>query len=90
MNQASRVIKRIRVSIGGYTSCSVHVRVILKEALPEASAFIICHNHPNSNKPCSNDDKLIQSVFTASKTLNIRMIDHIIIFTVMQTKEESN
>lgn len=81
MNQASRVIKRIRISIGGYTSCSVDVRVILKEAiLSEASAFIICHNHPSCNKiPSSNDDKLTQSVYTASKTLNIRMLDHIII-----------
>lgn len=83
MNQASRVIKRIRVSIGGYTNCSVDVRVILKEAiLSEASAFIICHNHPSCNKtPSSNDDKLTQSVYTASKTLNIRMLDHIIVYT---------
>lgn len=60
MNQSARVIKRIRVSAGGYSVCAVDVRVILKEAiLCEAVSLILCHNHPSGNNKSSiEDDKL--------------------------------
>lgn len=81
MNSSSRVIKRIRISSGGLNTCLVDVRVVLKEAiLCEATSLIFCHNHPGGNhKPSTEDDKLTQSVVTAAKTLNIRMLDHVII-----------
>lgn len=81
LNQSSRVIRKIRVSAGGYAMCPVDVRVILKEAiLCEAVALIICHNHPSGNHmPSSEDDKLTTALRSASNTLNINMIDHVII-----------
>lgn len=81
LNQSSRVIRKIRVSAGGYAMCPVDVRVILKEAiLSEAVALIICHNHPSGNhKPSSEDDKLTTALQSASKALNINMLDHVII-----------
>lgn len=81
MNPASRVIKRTRISSGGLNTCLVDVRVLLKEAiLCEAISFVLCHNHPSgNNRPSVEDDKLTQSVVTAAKSLNIRMLDHLII-----------
>ena len=81
LNQSSRVTRKIRVSAGGYAMCPVDVRVILKEAiLCEAVALIISHNHPSgSHMPSSEDDKLTTALRSASNTLNINMIDHVII-----------
>lgn len=81
MNQSSRVIKRTRISSGGINTCLADVRVVLREALLcEATSLIFCHNHPSgNNKPSIDDDKLTQSAVTAAKTLNIRMLDHVII-----------
>lgn len=81
MNSSARVIKRIRISSGGLNTCLIDIRVLLKEAiLCEATSFILSHNHPSGNKkPSTEDDKLTQSAATAAKTLNIRMLDHVII-----------
>lgn len=81
MNSCARVIKRIRISSGGLNTCLIDIRVLLKEAiLCEATSFILSHNHPSGNKkPSTEDDKLTQSAATAAKTLNIRMLDHVII-----------
>lgn len=81
MNSSARVIKRIRISSGGLNTCLIDIRVLLKEAiLCEATSFILSHNHPSGNtKPSIEDDKLTQSAATAAKTLNIRMLDYVII-----------
>lgn len=81
LNQSSRVIKRIRISAGGYAACPVDLRVLLKEALLcEATSFILSHNHPSGNcRPSAEDDKLTQTAVMAAKTLNIRMLDHLIV-----------
>jgi DNA repair protein RadC len=81
MNQASRVIKRARISSGGINTCLVDVRIVLKEAiLCEATSLILCHNHPSGNqRPSSEDDRLTKSMATAAKTLNIRVLDHLIV-----------
>lgn len=81
VNQASRVIKRIRISSGGYASTQVDIRVIVKEALLcDSTAFFICHNHPSGReKPSVTDDRLTQSLTVAAKTLNLTVLDHLII-----------
>ncbi|MBM6945853.1 MULTISPECIES: JAB domain-containing protein [Bacteroides] len=81
LNQSFRVIKRVRISSGGLNTCLVDVRVVLKEAiLCEATSLIFCHNHPSGNhNPSTEDDKLTQSTVKAANTLNIRMLDHVII-----------
>jgi DNA repair protein RadC len=47
LNQASKVIDKVRVSTGGLSATAVDVRCILHEALlKRASAIALCHNHP--------------------------------------------
>ena len=81
LNQSARVIRKLRVASGGYASTIVDIRVILKEALLcEATSLILCHNHPSGNhRPSSDDDRLTQSLFKAAKTMDIRMLDHVVI-----------
>ena len=81
LNQGNRVIKTERVSTGGITSTSVDPKVIFKSALlKEATALVLCHNHPSGvAKPSSDDIKLTKQLLMAGKVLEIKVMDHIII-----------
>lgn len=81
LNQASKVIDRIRVSAGGLASTAADVRCILREALlKRAVAMALCHNHPSGNIcPSVEDDRLTEHLGKASKVMNIRLIDHVIL-----------
>ena len=81
LNQSARVIRKQRVSSGGIASTVVDTRVILKGALMcDATSLILCHNHPSGNhRPSGEDDRLTKTLFEASKTMNIKMLDHLVI-----------
>ena len=81
LNQSNRVIRKERLSAGGLTGTLVDVRLIMKEAiLCNATGLIIAHNHPSGNeKPSGEDNRITEQVKKAAETLNIRMIDHVII-----------
>lgn len=80
LNQSSRIIRKQRISVGGLASTQVDVRLILREALKVcATSLILVHNHPSGNvRPSADDDRLTMALKQASKTLNIRMLDHVI------------
>lgn len=81
LNQASRVIKKQRISKGGLTSTMVDVRVVMKEALLcGAAALALVHNHPSgSTRPSREDDNLTRQVRQSCELMNIRMVDHVIV-----------
>ncbi|WP_302451974.1 RadC family protein [Phocaeicola coprocola] len=81
LNHGSKLIRKQRISIGGLSATQVDVRVILKEALLcNAVAFCLIHNHPSGNiNPSASDDRLTRMVFEAGNTLNIKLLDHIIV-----------
>lgn len=80
LNQSSRIIRKQRISVGGLASTQVDVRLIFREALKVcATSLILVHNHPSGNvRPSADDDRLTMALQQASKTLNIRMLDHVI------------
>ena len=80
LNQASRMIKKVRISIGGISNTAVDVRVILKEAITaSASAMALVHNHPSGSvRPSREDDLLTKNLNQAAELMNIRLIDHLI------------
>ena len=80
LNQASRMIKKVRISIGGLSATAVDVRVILKEAITaSASAMALVHNHPSGSvRPSREDDLLTKNLNQAAELMNIRLIDHLI------------
>ncbi|NDV66277.1 DNA repair protein RadC [Bacteroides sp. 224] len=81
LNQAGKVIDKIRISTGGIDGTYADVRLILREALLQnATSLIICHNHPSGNPtPSQADRKLTSAIQQGAKTMNIRLSDHVII-----------
>ncbi len=81
LNQASKVIDRVRISRGGIDQTAVDVRLILREALlRNATQIAVVHNHPSGNVRPSNDDKLLtQSIRKAAEIMRIHLIDHVIV-----------
>lgn len=77
LNQASRIIRKQRISVGGLASTQVDVRVILHEALScSATSMILCHNHPSGNfQPSKDDDRLTHALLEAGRIMNIRLLD---------------
>lgn len=81
LNRANKIIERVRISEGGYTATIVDVRKIMKTALDhQAIGLILCHNHPSGNHNPSNEDiNITAKIKQAAKTLDINLLDHVII-----------
>jgi DNA repair protein RadC len=81
LNQGNKILGHAVISKGGISACSVDVRVILQKALlVNASGLILCHNHPSGNlKVSDSDKKLTTKIVEASKLLDIKVLDHIIL-----------
>lgn len=81
LNHGNKVIKKERISTGGITKTMVDPKVIFKTALlKEATALMICHNHPSGvTRPSSEDKQLTKKIISAGKILDIEILDHLII-----------
>ena len=81
LSQSAKLIKKVRVSVGGIDQTCADVRLIMR-LLIEAGAvqFAVVHNHPSGNTRPSNEDRLItDKLNNAAKLFNIRLTDHIIV-----------
>jgi DNA repair protein RadC len=69
------------VSNGGISSTTVDTRLILKRALEEgAVSLIVFHNHPSGSlRPSKSDEQLTQKLSQAARTMDIKLLDHVII-----------
>ncbi len=69
------------ISEGGITSTTVDPRIILKRALEtDAVSIIVFHNHPSGSlRPSKADEALTQKLSQACKTMDIKLLDHIIV-----------
>ena len=81
LNQAARVIDKVRISRGGLDQTTADVRTILREALlARATQLVLVHNHPSGNiHPSPDDTRLTQAVRDAAKLMNIHVLDHVIV-----------
>ena len=81
LNNSNKIIQHIQLSKGGITGTLVDVRLAFKNALElGATAIILCHNHPSGNlSPSGADKQLTQKLQTASQSLDIKILDHLII-----------
>ena len=81
LNQACKVIDKVRISTGGIDGVYADVRSILREALLQrATRISLIHNHPSGNThPSEQDRKLTQHIHEAARTMNIQLNDHVII-----------
>ena len=81
LNRGNKVIKVERISTGGISGTAADPKVIFKNALlKEASAIMICHNHPSGvARPSTEDKKLTKNLITAGNIFDINVLDHLII-----------
>lgn len=81
LNQGNKIIKTEKISAGGISSTLADPKVIFKSALlKEATAIVLCHNHPSGvANPSTHDKALTKQLVMAGKVLEISVIDHIII-----------
>lgn len=81
LSQANRVKERRLISRGGLTATVVDIRVLMREVIAVGSpAIILVHNHPSGNpNPSVQDDTLTRRIKDAAATLDVRVLDHIIV-----------
>ena len=81
LNQASKVIDKVKISAGGLSATAVDVRCVLREALLKRAAGIaLCHNHPSGNiRPSREDDGLTDQLHKACLAMDIRLVDHVVL-----------
>lgn len=81
LNRGNKVIKVECISTGGITTTPADPKVIFKNALlKEATAIMLCHNHPSGvAKPSAEDKRLTKNLIAAGKIFDIVVIDHLII-----------
>lgn len=81
LNNANKIIYKCQISKGGITGTLVDSRVIFKIAFEyNATALILLHNHPSGKLQASQADvALTKNLQQASKSLEIQILDHIII-----------
>lgn len=81
LNRGNTIKKLEVISEGGFTGTVADPRVILKKALEyNATAIILCHNHPGgSTQPSKADELVTQKIKQASCLLDIVLMDHIIV-----------
>ena len=81
-NQAGKVIDKVKISQGGTGQTVADLRLILKPAIQTlCSGILLCHNHPSGNiQPSHEDDVLTSRLEKAANLMNIKLLDHIIIY----------
>jgi len=81
MRQNLTVIRDVMLGQGGLTGATVNVRLLLKNALlADAPVVALCHNHPSGSLiPSRQDDEMTARAKQACNTMNIRLLDHIIL-----------
>jgi len=77
----NRLIKEVIISEGILNASVVTPREVFREAvLGMAAAVILIHNHPSGNpEPSREDTQLTRQMVESGKTMNIPVLDHIII-----------
>lgn len=81
LNRANKVLHFEIISEGGITGTVADPRVILKKSLEyQATALIICHNHPSGKtQPSEADKQITKRIQEAAALFEIRLLDHIIV-----------
>lgn len=87
LDQNFKLIKRVRISVGGITETAVDVRLICKEAVMcNATIVSFVHNHPSSSpEPSKADDRLTLQIQKACQVMKLFFQDHVIISSKIDT-----
>ena len=80
-NSKNMVINRHLISLGLLDASLVHPREVFRAAILDSAAFIVLvHNHPSGDPtPSAEDIRITRQLIQASKIIDIKLMDHIII-----------
>lgn len=81
ISKRNAIINKHKTSIGGVSGTIADAKIIFNLALQDlASGLILVHNHPSGNlQPSQIDIKLTNKLKNAAESLEINLLDHIII-----------
>ncbi len=81
LNRRNSVIGKEQISIGGSSSTVVDAKIVFRKAIEkQATALILCHNHPSGNlNPSNHDIDLTKKLKNAGEMLDIQVLDHLIV-----------
>ena len=81
LNPVNKVIKLAKIGDGGLHSIEADPKRIFKIALENnASALMLCHNHPSGSVEPSNADlTLTRNLVKGGEILDIKILDHIVV-----------
>ena len=81
LNNANKLLLKTQLSKGGLTATVVDIRLIMQKALALAAVgIILLHNHPSGAlRPSRHDIQITQKLKTAAQSLDIKVLDHIIV-----------
>ena len=81
MDNKNNILSIKKVAQGSLTSAAVYPRELIKLALKyKAGSVVISHNHPSGDPQPSNEDKaLTLKLAFAFKSVDINLIDHIVV-----------
>ncbi|MBW1296692.1 RadC family protein [Aquimarina litoralis] len=81
LNNSNKVLQKKQISVGGKTGTLVDPRIVFRFAIEfGATAIILAHNHPSGSlAPSQSDKTLTQKLKQAGVTLDIKLLDHLII-----------
>ncbi len=81
LNAKNKVLEHQIIHEGTVDRAVVYPRRIIEEALARHSAgLILVHNHPSGDsEPSPEDKQLTRSLIEAARTIDLRILDHIIV-----------
>ncbi len=81
LSRANAPIADLLISRGGQSGTVVDPKVVFRKALAvRAAAMVLIHNHPSGNPhPSAADRKLTSDLCASGKSLDLPVLDHIII-----------
>src|SRR5690606_14014308 len=81
LNNSNEVIYKFQLSKGGLTQPVLDIRMLFNTVLEHlATAIILLHNHPSGQlNPSMADKDITQKIKQAGATLDIKLLDHLII-----------
>lgn len=81
LDNQHRILAYEELFHGSINQAHIHPREVVKRSLyHNAAAVILAHNHPSGSvKPSQDDQEITQSLMTALKLVDVRVLDHLII-----------
>ena len=81
LNNALKVIKKVRLSVGGIDFTPLDVRLLMRVLIETgATCFTAVHNHPSGNhRPSTQDQHITETMRKAGEVLSFKFVDHVII-----------